>query len=144
MSWRQKSVLCFCAIRIPASGGPRKIGHDRNVAARQTATTHATEGTGWPSHTVSAHHAATLNSVATVWARNASCVKAPKKYGDGSSHNLSANWGVEGDSDDPQMVSLRQRVARSVLATVLVAGVVVASYVRLICVLMAPPTAKRD
>jgi hypothetical protein len=32
----------------------------------------------------------------------------------------------------------------SVLATVLTAGVTVASYVRLICVLMAPPTAKRD
>ena len=34
--------------------------------------------------------------------------------------------------------------AFSVLATVLAAGVMVASYVRLICVLMAPPTAKRD
>ena len=34
--------------------------------------------------------------------------------------------------------------AFSVLATVLVAGVMVASYVRLICVLMAPPTVKRD
>jgi hypothetical protein len=34
--------------------------------------------------------------------------------------------------------------AFSVLATVLVAGVVVASYVRLICVLMASPTAERD
>jgi hypothetical protein len=32
----------------------------------------------------------------------------------------------------------------AVLATVLAAGVTVASYVRLICVLMAPPTAKRD
>jgi hypothetical protein len=30
-----------------------------------------------------------------------------------------------------------------VLATVLVAGVVVASYVRLICVRMVPPTVKR-
>ena len=34
--------------------------------------------------------------------------------------------------------------AFSVLATVLAAGVVVASYVRLICVLMARPTAKQD
>ena len=33
--------------------------------------------------------------------------------------------------------------AFSVLATVLAAGVVVASYVRLICVRMAPPTVKR-
>jgi len=32
----------------------------------------------------------------------------------------------------------------SVLATVLTAAVTVASYVRLICVLMAPPTAKHD
>jgi hypothetical protein len=34
--------------------------------------------------------------------------------------------------------------AFSVLATGLAAGVVVASYVRLVCVMMAPPTAKRD
>jgi hypothetical protein len=34
--------------------------------------------------------------------------------------------------------------AFSVLATVLAVGVAIASYVRLVCVLMAPPTAKRD
>jgi hypothetical protein len=34
--------------------------------------------------------------------------------------------------------------AFSVLATVLAVGVVIAGYVRLVCVLMAPPIAKRD
>jgi isoamylase len=36
---------------------------------------------------------------------------------DGHSHNLSWNCGVEGPSDDPQVVSLRQRQVRNLLAT---------------------------
>jgi isoamylase len=39
--------------------------------------------------------------------------------GDGSSENHSANWGVEGETDDAGIAALRQRVARSILATVL-------------------------
>jgi isoamylase len=39
--------------------------------------------------------------------------------GDGSGENHSANWGVEGETDDASIAALRQRVARSILATVL-------------------------
>jgi glycogen operon protein len=36
---------------------------------------------------------------------------------DGHSHNLSCNWGVEGETDDPVIQDARARVARSLLAT---------------------------
>ncbi len=43
---------------------------------------------------------------------------------DGPNHNLSRNWGVEGPTDDPEILEFRQRRARSLLATVaLAAGV---------------------
>jgi isoamylase len=38
---------------------------------------------------------------------------------DGSSHNASANWGVEGETDDARIIATRQRVARAMLATLL-------------------------
>jgi glycogen operon protein len=41
---------------------------------------------------------------------------------DGSDHNLSANWGVEGPTDDQGIRAQRLRVQRSVLATVVLAG----------------------
>jgi isoamylase len=39
---------------------------------------------------------------------------------DGHGDNCSANWGVEGETDDPLIMSVRQRVARALLATVFV------------------------
>jgi glycogen operon protein len=36
---------------------------------------------------------------------------------DGSDHNLSRNWGVEGPTDDPDIREIRERVRRSLLAT---------------------------
>jgi isoamylase len=36
---------------------------------------------------------------------------------DGSDHNLSCNWGVEGWSEDPEVESVRGRLAKSFLAT---------------------------
>jgi len=36
---------------------------------------------------------------------------------DGTDNNLSANWGVEGPADDPQVLELRDRVRRSLLAS---------------------------
>ncbi len=38
---------------------------------------------------------------------------------DGESHNLSWNCGVEGPTDDPEVLALRQRQARNILATLL-------------------------
>jgi len=38
---------------------------------------------------------------------------------DGAGENLSANWGAEGESDDPAILQTRGRVARAMLATVL-------------------------
>jgi isoamylase len=38
---------------------------------------------------------------------------------DGHSDNLSCNWGVEGPTDDPEIVEVRERVRRSMLITVL-------------------------
>jgi len=40
---------------------------------------------------------------------------------DGHSENWSANWGVEGPSDDPAIIDTRARVARSMLVTLFVA-----------------------
>ncbi|MGE0714940.1 MAG: glycogen debranching protein GlgX [Alphaproteobacteria bacterium] len=40
---------------------------------------------------------------------------------DGHGENASRNWGVEGPTDDPAIIALRLRVARSILATVLFA-----------------------
>ncbi|HVS16688.1 MAG TPA: glycogen debranching protein GlgX [Thermoanaerobaculia bacterium] len=40
---------------------------------------------------------------------------------DGSDHNLSANWGTEGPSDDPRIREARLRVRRAMLATVALA-----------------------
>jgi glycogen operon protein len=40
---------------------------------------------------------------------------------DGHAENLSANWGVEGPTDDPAIRALRGRVARALLATLFVA-----------------------
>ena len=40
---------------------------------------------------------------------------------DGHSENLSANWGVEGPSDEPQIIALRDRVSRAMLATLMFA-----------------------
>lgn len=37
---------------------------------------------------------------------------------DGHSHNLSFNWGAEGPTEDPQILTVRARVKRSLLATV--------------------------
>jgi isoamylase len=39
--------------------------------------------------------------------------------GDGSAENYSANWSVEGETEDSAVAALRLRVARSILATVL-------------------------
>ncbi len=41
---------------------------------------------------------------------------------DGTNDNLSANWGVEGPSDDPAVEALRARVRRSLLATLFVSA----------------------
>jgi len=38
---------------------------------------------------------------------------------DGANDNYSNNWGVEGDSDDPEITALRQRVQRAMLATLM-------------------------
>ncbi|MFC3110121.1 glycogen debranching protein GlgX [Undibacterium arcticum] len=40
---------------------------------------------------------------------------------DGQAEHFSANWGVEGASDDPQICELRERVARAMLATLMFA-----------------------
>ncbi|MEN3363870.1 MAG: isoamylase [Burkholderiales bacterium] len=40
---------------------------------------------------------------------------------DGHSDNLSANWGVEGPTDDPVILELREKVRRAMLATVMFA-----------------------
>ncbi|HMN78844.1 MAG TPA: glycogen debranching protein GlgX [Burkholderiaceae bacterium] len=40
---------------------------------------------------------------------------------DGHSDNLSCNWGVEGPTDDPQVLALRARQQRNLLATLLLA-----------------------
>ncbi|MFC7513818.1 glycogen debranching protein GlgX [Herbaspirillum sp. GCM10030257] len=40
---------------------------------------------------------------------------------DGHSENFSANWGVEGETDDPAIVDLRNRVRRAMLATMMFA-----------------------
>ena len=37
---------------------------------------------------------------------------------DGHAHNLSANYGVEGPTDDPEVVALRDRQSRNLLASV--------------------------
>src|SRR5204863_1249100 len=37
---------------------------------------------------------------------------------DGHSENYSANWGVEGPTDDPAILEMRRRVQRGMLATV--------------------------
>ena len=39
---------------------------------------------------------------------------------DGHSHNLSRNWGVEGLTDDPEILALRERMMRNLLTTLLV------------------------
>src|SRR5690606_18472135 len=38
---------------------------------------------------------------------------------DGHDHNLSCNWGAEGPTEDPQILDLRDRMRRNLLATVL-------------------------
>jgi isoamylase len=38
---------------------------------------------------------------------------------DGHSHNLSASWGVEGPTDDPDILALRDQMRRNMLATLL-------------------------
>jgi glycogen operon protein len=40
---------------------------------------------------------------------------------DGHGHNLSQNFGVEGDSDDPHILELRTRTVRNLLATIMLA-----------------------
>ncbi len=40
---------------------------------------------------------------------------------DGHNENCSRNWGAEGPSDDPAILAARQRVARSLIATLLMA-----------------------
>jgi glycogen operon protein len=40
---------------------------------------------------------------------------------DGHAENLSANWGVEGPTDDPAILDVRERVKRALLATVMFA-----------------------
>lgn len=42
--------------------------------------------------------------------------------GDGHSENFSNNWGVEGPTDDPDILAVRARVLRSMLATVFFSG----------------------
>ena len=39
---------------------------------------------------------------------------------DGHSNNLSRNWGVEGPTDDPDILAVRERTMRNLLATVLI------------------------
>ena len=41
---------------------------------------------------------------------------------DGSDHNLSRNWGVEGPTDDPEIRARRSRMARNILATLWLAN----------------------
>ena len=41
---------------------------------------------------------------------------------DGHPENFSANWGVEGPSDEPEIVAIRERVRRALLATVFFAA----------------------
>jgi isoamylase len=41
---------------------------------------------------------------------------------DGHSENLSTNWGVEGPTNDPAILALRDRVRRSLLATLMLSG----------------------
>ena len=66
---------------------------------------------------VAAHDGFTLqDTVSYVDRHNAANLEGNR---DGHAHNLSANYGVEGPTDDPAIVALRQRQVRNMLATVL-------------------------
>lgn len=64
---------------------------------------------------VSSHDGFTLEDIVSYSEKHN---EANKENGnDGHSENYSANWGVEGPSDDPDITALRQKVKRAMLAT---------------------------
>lgn len=66
---------------------------------------------------VAAHDGFTLRDLVSYAQRHND--KNGEHNADGSPHNFSANWGVEGETDDARVIAIRRRVARAMLATVL-------------------------
>lgn len=67
---------------------------------------------------VAAHDGFTLRDIVSYAERHNEA--NGQENGDGHAENHSANWGFEGDNDDPALTALRQRIARAMLATVFV------------------------
>jgi len=68
---------------------------------------------------VASHDGFPLNDVVSYAERHNEANGEDNK--DGHADNLSANWGVEGRSDDPAILDTRQRLQRAMLATVFLA-----------------------
>ncbi len=66
---------------------------------------------------VAAHDGFTLHDTVTYNERHNAANGEDGK--DGHGENLSNNWGIEGETDDEQIISIRARVKRGLLATVL-------------------------
>ena len=66
---------------------------------------------------VAAHDGFTLRDLVSYTQRRND--KNGEHNADGSAHNHSANWGAEGDTDDQRIAATRRRVARAMLATLM-------------------------
>jgi isoamylase len=66
---------------------------------------------------ITAHDGFTLHDVVSYEDKHNEANK--EDNADGHSHNLSANYGVEGPTDDPEILSLRARQKRNMMATML-------------------------
>src|SRR5579863_4639717 len=67
---------------------------------------------------VTAHDGATLRDLVTYTERHNE--ENGEDGRDGASDNLSANWGAEGETEDPAINALRGRVVRAILATLFI------------------------
>jgi len=68
---------------------------------------------------VTAHDGFTLADLVSYEERNN--VENGEDNRDGHQHNLSRNWGVEGPTEDPEILTLRRRAVRNLLATLMLA-----------------------
>src|SRR4051812_18375800 len=66
---------------------------------------------------VACHDGATLQDLVSYQGKNNLANGEDNR--DGASDNLSANYGTEGETDDPAIIAYRERVKRSMLATLL-------------------------
>ena len=116
LGWSEWNDKYRDAVRHFWRGNPGEIGHLASRLAGSSDLYEATYRTPQASvNFVTCHDGFTLHDLVSYDDKHNEANLENNR--DGSSHNLSRNWGVEGPTDAPHVIRMRERIKRNFLAT---------------------------